>query len=232
MLYLTAFSIGLLGSLHCVGMCGPIAFALPLDRSNKSAQWMGGLLYNIGRTVSYFLLGLVFGTIGFGFSLAGFQQWVSITVGVIIILSVLLPTFSKKLPINFSFYTLWLGKLKGELSKRFGKSTYQNLFAIGLLNGLLPCGLVYIAIAGSIAMQSPLNGGLFMAAFGLGTLPMMLGVAFYGNQLKQWFQPRFKNFIPVFIVVIGAMFILRGMNLGIPYLSPKISNETSITKCH
>lgn len=232
MFYLTAFSIGFLGSLHCVGMCGPIALALPLNRSSLFDQWLGSLLYNIGRASSYFLLGLVFGMLGFGFSLAGLQQSLSIIFGLLIVLSVLLPSLSKKLPNRFSFYTLWLGKVKGALSKRFGKSSAQNLFLIGFLNGLLPCGLVYLAIAGAITMQNALNGGLFMAAFGLGTLPMMLGVAFYGNKIKQWAQPSLKNFIPFFIVLIGALFILRGMNLGIPYISPKLSIETTINKCH
>lgn len=229
--YWTAFSIGLVGSLHCLGMCGPIAFALPLDRKSIFSQWLGSFSYNFGRIFTYFLLGTVFGILGYGFSLAGFQRWVSIAVGTIMILSVLLPNISKKFPQQLSFYNLWIAQLKSALSQRFNRKSMQNLLGIGLLNGLLPCGLVYMGLAGATAMQHPINGGLFMAAFGLGTLPMMLSVAFYGNRLKTKLVSKSKKIIPVFIILIGALFILRGMNLGLPYLSPKIEQNAGITKC-
>ena len=99
-----------------------------------------------------------------------------------------------------------------------------------MLNGMLPCGLVYMGLAGAVAMASPIEGGLFMTFFGIGTLPLMLSVAVYGNRIKKKFLPPVKRFVPVFLVLIGTLFILRGMNLGIPYLSPELQTQT--INCH
>ncbi|MEX2379604.1 MAG: sulfite exporter TauE/SafE family protein, partial [Vicingaceae bacterium] len=220
------------GSLHCLGMCGPIAFALPLDRSNNFSAFSGSLVYNIGRLLTYFSLGVIFGLLGYGFFIAGFQRWISIAVGVIMILSVVLPYFSKNNRLRFPSFNLWIGKVKGELGKQLGKKSTANLFAIGLLNGLLPCGLVYMGLAGATAMATATSGGLFMLVFGLGTLPLMLAVAFFGNQIKTKLMTKARKLIPAFIILIGSLFILRGMNLGVPYLSPKLDNQTEVVNCH
>lgn len=230
--YWTALSIGLVGSLHCLGMCGPIAFALPLDRSNDFSIFSGSLVYNFGRLVTYFALGFVFGLLGYGFFLAGFQRWISIAVGVIMILSVVLPHFSRNNRLRFPSFNLWIGKVKGELGKQLGKKSMSNLFAIGLLNGLLPCGLVYMGLAGATATATATSGGLFMLVFGLGTLPLMLAVAVFGNQIKTKLMIKARKLIPAFIILIGSLFILRGMNLGVPYLSPKMDKQTEVVNCH
>jgi len=227
----TAISIGLFGSIHCVGMCGPIAFALPLDRSTPFSIFKGNGIYNMGRFFTYFLLGITFGLFGKGLALAGFQQTLSIIVGGIMIVSVLWPIFGLKKLVSPSF-NLWLGKVKAGMAGRFGKHSNQNLFVIGALNGLLPCGLVYMGLIGSIAMENAIDGGIYMFAFGLGTLPLMLSIGVYGNQLQKSLLLRFRKFIPVFIVLIGALFILRGMDLGVPYLSPELSEGEQIVKCH
>lgn len=230
--YWTALSIGLIGSLHCLGMCGPIAFALPLDRSSQFSIFSGSLLYNIGRLITYFLLGVIFGLLGYGFFLAGFQRWISIGVGVIMILSVLLPQISRKGNFHLPSFSLWLGKVKGELGKQLGRKSKANLLAIGLLNGLLPCGLVYMGLAGATATATAVSGGVFMLFFGLGTLPLMLAVAIFGNQIKTKLMSKARRLIPAFIILIGSLFILRGMNLGVPYLSPKMDNKTEVVNCH
>lgn len=230
--YWTALSIGLIGSLHCLGMCGPIAFALPLDRSSQFSIFSGSLLYNIGRLITYFLLGVIFGLLGYGFFLAGFQRWISIGVGVIMILSVLLPQISRKRNFQLPAFSLWLGKVKGELGKQLGRKSKANLLAIGLLNGLLPCGLVYMGLAGATATATAFSGGVFMLFFGLGTLPLMLAVAVFGNQIKTKLMSKARRLIPAFIILIGSLFILRGMNLGVPYLSPKMDNKTEVVNCH
>lgn len=227
----TALSIGLLGSLHCVGMCGPIALALPLNRSNAFTVFAGSMTYQLGRLSTYVLLGVIFGTLGRGISLAGFQQGLSISVGVIMIVSVLWPIFKLK-PLKVSGYDFWLGQLKGRIGKQFGRTSNQSLFIIGLLNGLLPCGLVYMGIAGASAMASPAMGGLFMLFFGLGTLPLLLAVSVYGGQLQKKVIHPFRKYIPVLVLLIGSLFILRGMNLGIPYVSPILNAQTPIIKCY
>lgn len=227
----TAISIGLLGSLHCIGMCGPIALALPLDRSSQFSKLNGTLIYNLGRILTYFLLGSVFGLLGYGFALAGFQQWISIIVGVFMISTVIFSSFTHSKYLQIPGLNSLISSVKSKLGKRFNNNSYPNLLSIGILNGFLPCGLVYLGLAGATASTTIFEGGLFMVAFGLGTLPMMLAVAFYGQQIKVSLMRKGKKLIPVFVILIGSLFILRGMNLGVPYISPKLEqNQTE--NCH
>lgn len=226
MVYWIAFTIGFLGSLHCVGMCGPIAFALPLNRSSGWTIWLGISSYNLGRIVSYSSMGLFFGLLGFGASLAGFQQTLSILVGLGIMLA-LIYSFSGIKKLNIAGpWTHFLGRLKGLIGKRFKDSRYSNLFLIGLLNGLLPCGLVYIGIASSSVLASPLKGALFMSFFGLGTLPLLIAVSLFKANINPLLRNRFKQVRPILLFIIASLFVLRGMNLGIPYISPEIQGNT------
>ncbi len=223
MFLITAFLTGLLGSFHCVGMCGPIALALPTIGNSIQKKILSRLLYNFGRIITYSVLGLLFGTFGLGLKLAGLQQSISIDAGALIIITVLL---SGKLSNKFSF-NFFSGNLIGKL---FQQKTYLSMFSVGLLNGLLPCGFVYIALIASVATQDALQGTLFMIFFGLGTLPMMFSVSMVGQFLSIKIRSRINKFTPAFAILIACIFILRGMNLGVPYLSPKISNDQTIVK--
>jgi hypothetical protein len=174
MVYISALTLGLLGSFHCVGMCGPIALAIPLKTDSWLARIFGGVLYNLGRAITYAVMGAVFGLLGRGLVMSGFQQWVSIIMGAIMILSVITPSIYKNRFNADKGVFSFVGKLKMSLGKLFAQRSYSSLLMIGLLNGLLPCGLVYFAIAGAIATGSSASGSLFMFIFGLGTLPMLL----------------------------------------------------------
>ena len=216
-----AITLGFLGSFHCIGMCGPIAMALPLDRTSLFTKVMGSLAYNFGRMITYALFGGLFGLIGQSIVIAGYQQILSITLGVAILIMVLLPeSLANKMRITRFIYS-YVGKVKSRLAKLFNKSSYSSLFFIGSLNGLLPCGLVYLGIAGAIATGGSLSGSLFMAAFGLGTLPAMLGVSLAGSWISAGVRSKIRKAVPVFVGIMAVMLILRGMNLGIPYISPK-----------
>lgn len=221
-LFITAFTIGLVGSLHCIGMCGPIALALPLGNKNTLVKTTNGLVYNLGRIFTYSLFGLFFGFFGERIALASTQQHLSIFIGSLFILSVFVP---KKL-INTIQLNGFFGKSVTTLKQRLGKliqaQTLTSKFLVGVLNGLLPCGLVYAAIGGSISTGNPYLGMFFMFCFGLGTLPIMFSVYFLSNAISIDLRNNIKKLIPLFLIVLGSLFILRGMNLGIPYLSPKI----------
>ncbi len=220
----TAFVLGLMGSFHCVGMCGPIAISLPLRGHNFLQKTIGGLLYNLGRTFTYGIMGAFFGLIGQGFHFLGFQQSVSIIMGSLMIISVTLPfLFRNRIPINFEFFT---GPLRRSIQQLFRVRSYNGLFLIGLLNGLLPCGLVYLAIAGAIGAGSVLLGILFMVFFGLGTLPMMLLVSGIGNMISLAVRKKMSKVVPYVVVIIGIIFIFRGLSLGIPFLSPPAEKLT------
>ncbi len=225
MLY-TALIFGLLGSFHCVGMCGPIAFLLPVDRSNNLKKVGQIFLYHFGRILAYSILGLVFGLVGKSLNLFGFQQQLSIIIGVLMLLVIFLPnkTFNKY---NFSkpLYKV-ISKVKSALGKELKKKTPDTFLTIGFLNGFLPCGLVYMAVFGAIASGNALQGSLYMALFGLGTIPLMTSAIYLGNFLNGQVRQRIRRAIPVLVVIIGCLFIVRGLGLGIPYLSPKPMTET------
>lgn len=230
----SAFILGFLGSFHCVGMCGPIAFMLPLDRNNPVKKVLQVMAYHAGRFISYASVGAVFGILGRGFFLSGYQQQLSITVGVIMILTVVLPSvLLKKMNITGP-WVMVIGKVKSALGKQFKKRSFSSLFTIGLLNGLLPCGLVYMAVFGALALGNPVQSALYMVLFGLGTLPLMSVAAYIGNFLNVTTRKRIQKLVPVFVAIIGVFFILRGLGLGIPYLSPSNMSLTVMQapNCH
>lgn len=218
---LSALVLGLMGSFHCAGMCGPIAIALPLHGNTVPQKIFGGTLYNIGRTITYGIMGALFGMLGQGIHLLGFQQNISVVMGALMIISVLFPAlFRNQFSLEKSWFSV-VGKLKKSIGKLFAVRSFSSLFFVGLLNGLLPCGLVYIAIAGAIGTGSATQGTLYMILFGLGTIPMMLGISVAGNMMGLALRNKINKIIPVLVVVVGLLFILRGLDLGIPYLSPK-----------
>lgn len=220
MVYISALTLGLLGSFHCIGMCGPIALAIPLKTNSWLARITGGVIYNLGRAITYAIMGAVFGMLGRGLVMSGFQQWVSIIMGAIMVLSVITPSIYKNRFNAEKGVFSFVGKLKMSLGKLFTQRNYNSLFLIGLLNGLLPCGLVYFAIAGAIATGSSISGSLFMFVFGLGTIPMLLAISLLGNMVTVELRKKITKLIPYAVVFIGVLFILRGLSLGIPYLSP------------
>lgn len=216
----SALILGLIGSFHCVGMCGPIAVALPLNNQSWLSRLFGTLLYNIGRAITYALMGAIFGILGEGIQLGGFQSIVSIAMGVIMILSVLFPFLFRNTAFVNRYIYGYVSKLKSQLGPLLKNRSLGSLFIIGLLNGLLPCGLVYVALAGAIATGSVVSGALFMFVFGIGTAPLLAVLTLLGNVISGSLKSRINKLIPIVIVLIGALFIVRGMNLGIPYLSP------------
>lgn len=231
----SALVLGLLGSLHCLGMCGPIAFMLPLDQSNMTKKTMQLSIYHFGRLLAYGIIGMLFGFLGKGLALFGIQQKLSIGIGVIMILLVLIPAkYLNGHKFLTPVYSL-LGKVKSKLGGELKKKTPDAFLTIGFLNGFLPCGLVYMALLGAIAMGTPLKGGLYMMLFGLGTVPLMSLVVYSKGILGNSMKNKFRKLIPVFVVIIGVLFIVRGLGLGIPYVSPKPMATDSVTatiECH
>lgn len=230
----SALLFGLISSLHCIGMCGPIAMMLPVNHKNPSVKALQILTYHIGRLTSYSILGLLFGLLGKGFYLAGFQQQLSIIVGILMIVIAVVPerVFMKY---NFSkpVYKA-ISMVKTSLGNQFKKKTPDALFTIGLLNGFLPCGLVYAALFGALAMNSVSMGVLYMFLYGLGTIPMMSLVVYISNVISVPLRNKFQKIIPIFIVIIGSLFILRGLGLNIAYVSPSNINlyVKSDANCH
>ena len=231
---ISALVLGLMGSLHCIGMCGPIAFMLPVNQNNKYKKAGQVFIYHFGRLMAYGVIGGLFGLLGKGLYIFGIQQKLSILVGVLMILAVIIPNTSiSRFGLEKPVYRL-IGKIKNSLGKALKKKTADTFLTIGFLNGFLPCGLVYMALLGAIAMGTAVEGSLYMILFGLGTVPLMTAAVYLSGVLKDSAKQRIRKLIPVFVVIIGVLFIVRGMGLGIPYVSPKQMNEVVSTEleCH
>mgnify|MGYP003624256807 FL=1 len=231
----SALVLGLLGSLHCLGMCGPIAFMLPLDQENNLKKTTQLSIYHFGRLLAYGVIGVLFGLLGKGLSLFGIQQKLSIGIGVLMILLVLIPgKYLNGHKFLSPIYSI-IGKVKSKLGAELKKKTPDTFLTIGFLNGFLPCGLVYMALLGAIAMGSALEGGLYMMIFGLGTVPLMSLVVYSKGMFSSAIKFKIQKLIPVFVVIIGILFIVRGLGLGIPFVSPKSAPADSVTatiECH
>jgi len=221
-----AFFIGLLGSLHCIGMCGPLAFAVPLSHSGWAYLLWHKLIYQLGRIISYCLLGALVGLIGKQIWQAGIQQGISILTGTLIILAA-----SSRL-LKFSFFKETPSKILNPFNKLFNYAFSHKLnhLIIGMINGLLPCGFVYLALAGALNTDSIQRGIFYMFWFGVGTTPLMLAAAVIVGFSGLTFRKSLNKVIPYAMLILGFWFLLRGFELDIPYLSPK-KPISSVLEC-
>lgn len=178
------------------------------------------MTYHLGRILAYGLIGLFFGFVGKSLYIFGIQQQLSIIIGVLMIVLVLVPT-QMVTKYNFSkpIYNM-ISKVKSALGKALKKKTADTFLTIGFLNGFLPCGLVYMAVFASLSSGQAYLGSFYMILFGLGTIPIMTSAIYLGKFLNSKVKQRIQKAIPVFVVIIGLLFIIRGLGLGIPYLSP------------
>jgi uncharacterized protein len=217
---LIAFITGLLGSFHCVGMCGGIVLAV------QAKHWQNALIYHLGRSLMYAFIGLLFGLFGKGLYVAGFQQYLSIFLGISMIAFVLFPT--QNFPFLYQFYQ----KMKQFFKPLQIQNSFLSTFILGILNGLLPCGLVYAALFVAIATADAFYGATYMFLFGLGTMPMLFALSISQKMIPISLRFKLNKLVPIFVVCVGILLIVRGLNLDIPYLSPYIEPYQEITSCH
>lgn len=212
--------MGIASSLHCVGMCGPIAFSLGLNPENKLDFTVRNLTYQFGRVTTYTVLGILPGVIGYGFSFAGLQNPLSIFAGIMMILMAVLPKNLGAGNLGMKPLSQLMYKIKTGLGKFLRRKNYSSLYIIGLLNGLLPCGAVYAALTGSAAMGSIGGGMFFMFLFGVGTIPLMFASVLAGNIMSLRLRQTILKFLPYLMIMLGILFILRGLSLDIFLISP------------
>jgi len=225
-----AFSMGLMSSFHCVGMCGPIALALPIQKGNKFVQFAGLLIYNLGRASTYAVLGLLLGSIGSSIVWIGCLRYLSIFSGVLMLGYVFWPAHLNSHFHTPQFWQRFIRQVKNGMGEMLRTRSLVSWFFLGILNGLLPCGLVYLALISSVATGGPLNGSLFMLLFGAGTLPAMMAVGFF----KQWFtvslRTKMRKLTPVMLALAGVLLVARGLLIQYPVSSQ--ANPQTITICH
>jgi len=218
-----AFALGILGSLHCAAMCGPLQLALPVPSGGAGRFIAGRIIYQFGRVITYCSLGLIAGLVGKSIFLAGMQRWLSIALGVAVLAGFFI---SKKIAVSATAVRFVMG-LKAAMSMQLQKRNLSSLALLGMLNGLLPCGLVYVALAGAAVCSAIWASVGYMAAFGIGTLPMMLALSLSGKMFPPAVRLKLRAAIPAGVFLLAALLILRGLSLGIPYLSPDLSSGAS-----
>jgi sulfite exporter TauE/SafE len=206
-------------------MCGPIVLALPAGSRTKGGYIIGRIFYNVGRIITYSIFGLIGGIIGKQIVLTGYQNVLSIAVGITILLVLIRPVrFLRKIHLipQSDFITSRLKKIWGPLLR---SGSNLSLLGIGILNGFLPCGFVYLALAGAISTGGIISGIIYMAMFGLGTAPILLALSITGQIVSLGLRRKINRLLPVGAVILAVIFILRGLSLGIPYLSPDIKSH-------
>lgn len=210
----TALVLGLAGSVHCAAMCGPLILLVAKSGGGRCSPARSAFAYHAGRIAIYGVIGIIFGALGHSLAMAGWQRGLSIFAGVAILAGLFLSsTAALKTPV-----VKLVTRLKSTFGHLLQRRSLASQFGLGAINGLLPCGLVYVAAAGAAATGHPLAGAGYMAVFGVGTLPMLLGIVLAGGRLP--FAARLHKLLPVSVAVVAVLLILRGLALGIPYLSP------------
>jgi uncharacterized protein len=228
---LIGLSIGFLGSFHCVGMCGPIALSLPIMHHSKAKRLLLILLYNIGRATTYATLGAMVGAVSNRFFLTGYQQKLSIVLGCLILVVLIAGKFINLEATVFRGFHL---RVQALLAKYLhGEKNTAHFYVIGIVNGLLPCGLVYMGVAAAAATGTVANAAWLMFAFGLGTLPLMFSLMIVGRAIPITVKQQLRKALPYCVGLMACLLILRGMNLGIPFVSPIMNHAASgAINCH
>jgi len=229
----SALLMGFAGSLHCVGMCGPLALSLPVSHTSNYSRISGGTIYNTGRILSYTFMGLILGSIGSLIIATQWQSSLSIALGLIILLYLFVPKKYFHLSTATSINKPLL-LLRQQLGKLFQSKKTGSLFLIGILNGFLPCGLVYLALSSSAITANTFHGGMFMFFFGVGTFPAMFSMVMIGNYLNQTIRLKVNKAVPFLLFFMAVLLILRGLELGIPFISPEFGAGpgNTVVSCH
>ena len=225
-----ALTMGLMSSFHCIGMCGPIALALPVQKGNRLQQLAGLTIYNTGRAFTYAILGLLIGSIGSSLAWIGYLRYLSVFAGILMLAYVFWPA---RLDTYFHTPLFWqrvVNSIRKKMGEMLRSRKMHGWLLLGIFNGLLPCGMVYLALISSMATGSMAGSGLYMLLFGIGTLPMMMAVGFF----KQWFTPnlrtRIRKLTPIVMAVAGIWLVARG--LLIQYPANTTAKADQITICH
>ena len=235
--YWSALILGIVANLHCFAMCGPIAMSVPINRKSEFTILTSSFFYQTGRILMYSILGFAVGFIGFGIHLVGILQGLSIIAGIGIILYAwryqLLgegadKLFKTTLPYNLN------SRMMGKIAKN--KSPFKPLL-LGMLNGILPCGMVYTALITSLLTGNAVSGSISMLFFGLGTYPTMIVLMYLTQKTATRFRSKINRYLPIILTLVGMLIVLRGMNLNIPYLSPQATfseekNNIEVKSCH
>ncbi len=206
---IAALVLGFFGSLHCVGMCGPIMLTFAGTTHSYRTFW----LYHLGRIATYALLGLALGLLGISVQLLNMQRTFTLFTGLLLITLYGFPVFRRKLE-AFYYQSRLYRWIWSAMKSNMGHS--RRWLLSGVANGLLPCGLTYVAAASAVFSPTFLHAAGYMVIFGLGTLPALLLVSVAGHQFSRNFKAWIPLVIPSLAVLAGLLLVLRASLLTFP----------------
>lgn len=226
--YLSGLFLGLGSSLHCAGMCGPLVLSMPFSDRHGRPSINNVVLYHMGKTISYTILGALFGIFGMGLKIAGSQQFFSIGFGLLILILVIGPKINNTI-------NNYLRKIENRWSHAMirlsNAARGRTLLILGLSNGFIPCGIIYIALAASVMTYNALDGAIFMALFGIGTIPILSFIILGQKMIREKIKFKMPNISMWLSIILASLFILRGLGLNIPYISPAINKDQKLECC-
>lgn len=230
---ISGLTLGLVGSFHCMGMCGPLSLALPLQHKANFTKSFYLLFYQFGRITTYAAFGLLFGLAGRSIYIQGYQQWFSIVLGAIVLLLVFL-YFLHRYSFHVPFLKGYYSRVQQLIGSLFQKANNPSgFFVMGMANGLLPCGMVYVALITTLSFSTVGESVGFMSMFGAGTLPAMMMVGLAGQFIRPSIKTAMQKVIPFFVLLVGVLLVLRGLDLGIPFVSPALPAASgNAVVCH
>lgn len=225
-----AITMGLMSSFHCIGMCGPIALALPVKKGSRLLQFSALVFYNTGRAFTYGILGATIGLVGSSIAWIGYFRFISIFAGILMLFYVLWPSWLDTYLHPPKIWQKLIQSVRKKMASALQSRKLYSWLILGVLNGLLPCGMVYLALVSSIATGSVTDGGIFMLIFGIGTFPVMMAVGFFKSLFTPPLRSRIRKLTPFVIAAAGIWLVARG--IFIQYPSKPDQTSTKITICH
>ena len=205
--------LGLLGSGHCVAMCGPLILAVgtPAREQPLPARLVRVGSYHAGRVSTYAMLGVVAGAAGSLMALAGLGRVLALGAGMLLIVAGLGPALLRRWP---AWTGPWMGVVARAGAAARGWQASHPItgpFAAGLANGLLPCGMVYAALATALAAGTIEQAIWTMAAFGAGTVPALAGLSLGAAQISPDWRRWLSRAAPIGLALVGVLLLVRGL---------------------
>lgn len=213
-MWLTALVLGFAGSLHCLGMCSPLVMAVTAARP---AALLNRTIYNAGRVLMYACMGAVVASAGMILPLHRFQNTLSIALGIALLIIGIGGLRNLSIPGITSLVRRLSIFVKARFARHLKQKTRGAIFTLGVLNGMLPCGLSLIALTWCLTLRGPADGFNFMLLFGVGTLPAMLGLTGILPALAKRFQWSIHRLTASMLIISGCLLIARALIMHVPH---------------
>jgi uncharacterized protein len=203
----TALVMGFAGSLHCAGMCSPLAMAV----TSQKPFLLHKITYNTGRILTYGILGMIAASFGSLFMITPWQGIISFAVGALFLLMGIGAISGVRIPFITTALHRFTSRLKNLFNFWLKKKNSFAVLIMGMLNGLLPCGLTYLAMTYCFIMPSMMEGFWFMILFGVGTWPVMIGFTWLLSIGFGKIKVNYQRITTVVFIMIGVWLVARVM---------------------